>query len=65
MTEELREELNQDGYNIGYNMAEELSTMLDDLSTEEKAIAIKGFIEGFDFWEIDEIKITGFFLKKG
>ena len=54
----MTEELDQYGYNIGYNMADELFTLLDDLSDEEKAIVLKGFIEGFNFWEIDEIEIT-------
>lgn len=58
MTEELREELNQYAYSIGYNMADELCTIIDDLSAEEKAIVIKEFIKGFDFFKIDEIKIT-------
>jgi len=54
----MTEDLEQEGYNIGYNMADELCTLLNDLSAEEKAIVIKRFIEGFNIWEIDKIKIT-------
>jgi hypothetical protein len=49
--------MKQEGHNIGYNMADELLTLLDGLSAKEQALVIKGFIEGFNFWEIDGIKI--------
>ena len=55
MTEEEKEELEQSGYNIGYNAADELLTLFDD---ESQDIIIKGFIKGFNEWGIDEIKLS-------
>lgn len=55
MKEEEKEELEQSGYNIGYNAADELLTLLDD---ESQDIIIKGFIKGFNEWGIDEIKLS-------
>jgi uncharacterized protein YfkK (UPF0435 family) len=49
------EELEQSGYNIGYNAADDLLTLLGD---ESQDIIIKGFMEGFNSWGIDEIKIV-------
>ena len=54
MNKEEEEELEQSGYNIGYNAADDLLTLFDD---ESQDIIIKGFIEGFNEWGIGKIKI--------
>ena len=45
------------GGNIGYNAADDLLTLFDD---ESQDIIIKGFIEGFNEWGIEQIKIIVF-----
>ena len=54
MNEEEEEELEQSGYNIGYNAADDLLTLFDDESQDS---IIEGFIKGFNEWGIGEIKI--------
>jgi len=61
MNKEEIEELEQNGYNIGHNAADELLTLFDDdLPSESQDIIIKGFIEGFNSWGIEQIKISVF-----
>ena len=54
MNKEEEEELEQSGYNIGYNAADDLLTLFDDESQDS---IIEGFIKGFNEWGIGEIKI--------
>ena len=54
----MEEEIEQEGYNLGHNMADQLLDLLGELSGEEQALVIKGFIEGFNWFEIDEIKLS-------
>jgi hypothetical protein len=54
----MEEEIEQSGYNIGYNAADDLLTLFGDLSSELQDVIIKGFIEGFNAWEIEEIKLS-------
>jgi hypothetical protein len=53
----MEEEIEQSGYNIGYNAADDLLTLFDD---ESQDIIIKGFIKGFNERGIEQIKITVF-----
>ena len=59
MEEEI-EEIEQSGYNIGYNAADDLLTLFGDLPSELQNVIIKGFIEGFNEWGMDEIQINVF-----
>jgi hypothetical protein len=52
------EEIEQKGYNLGYNIADQLLDLLGEFSDEEQALVIKGFITGFNAWEIDELTLS-------
>ena len=54
----MEEEIEQEGYNLGYNIADQLLDLLGELPDEQQSLAIKGFIEGFNAWEIDEINLS-------
>ena len=54
----MEEEIEQEGYNLGYNIADQLLDLLGSLSDEHQSLVIKGFIEGFNWFEIDEIKLS-------
>lgn len=56
--EEDIEEIEQEGFNLGYNIADQLLDLLGELSDEERALVIKGFVNGFNAWEIDKIKLS-------
>jgi hypothetical protein len=58
MKEEEKEELAQSGHDIGYNAADDLLTLFGDLPRKLQYIVIEGFIDGFNSWGIDEIKIV-------
>ena len=54
----MEEEIEQEGYNLGYNIADQLLDLLGSLPDKYQSLVIKGFIEGFNAWEIDEIKLS-------
>ena len=56
--EEDIEEIEQEGFNLGYNITDQLLDLLGELSDEERALVIKGLVNGFNAWEIDEIKLS-------
>ena len=52
------EEIEQKGFNLGYIIAEQLVDLLTELPDEKQYLAINGFVEGFNNWEIDEINVS-------
>ena len=54
----MEEEIEQEGYNLGYNIADQLLDLLGSLPDKYQSLVIKGFIEGFNAWEIDEINLS-------
>ena len=54
----MEEKIEQEGYNLGYNMADQLLDLLGEVFDTEQSLVIKGFIEGFNSWNIDGINLS-------